>query len=172
MAFSVADLKRADEAGAELATMVALSKRWLQEKTGGWTGETLLNDAEKAAVKATRDELVRAETWKTTWRAWAEKGWHPDGYAYKLSHYLQVGADIAKALSFYTKQGHNASAFNLIEDAAEKKLEAVGKTAEQALKKLEDTASTLAKPWPWWVKGVLGLLGLAATGAVVRKVVK
>ena len=173
MAFtSPADRKRYDEARTELDRSAGNAERWLKQMTGGFSGEILLNDAERAAVKATRDELQRVKVWNTTWLQWAQKGFDANGRAYSLNHYLQVGKDLAQALSFYTKQGYNASAFNLAADAAEKKVEQVGKAAESALQKAEDAANKLAGPWSWKTKGLVGLAATAVVGILARGLVK
>ena len=172
MALTPAQRQDVEKAEVELDRQVGLAERWLKEKTGGLTGEYLLNDAERAAVKNAREEIVRAGTWRSTWRQWAEAAWHPDGYVYRFDHYLQVGRDIAGALAFHTKQGFNASAFNLAAVAVEEKATAAAEVVQKGFDKLEDAADALAKPWPWWVKGLLGIAGLAVAAGAARGLVK
>jgi len=172
MALTAEQRQSVERARAELDRSTAGAERWLEQMTGGITGDLLLNDAERAAVKATRDEMQRVKEWNTTWRTWVEKGFVPTGHSYKLSHYIQVGKDLAQALSFYTRQGYNASAFNLAADAAEKKVEQVGKAAESALQKAEDAANKLAGPWSWKTKGLVGLAATAVVGILARGLVK
>ena len=171
MGFTVTQRQTVQTAEAELNRAAANGRAWLQQMTGGFTGAALLNGAELAAVKSTRDELLRAEQWRNTWRTWAEDAWHPDGYVYKFSHYLQVGKDIASALAFHTKQGFNASAFNLAAEDLEQKAERIAQVVEEAAETLEKGAKALASPWPLPVKAGMGLLSLVLLGAAARKVV-
>ena len=167
MGFTVTQRQDVLRAEAELNRATAYARAWLQQMTGGFTGTALLNMAELAAVKNTREELQRAEEWRTTWRTWAEDAWHPDGYVYKLSHYMQVGKDIAAALAFHTKQGVNASAFNLAEEAIEKKVAAVNKAVEEGLDAAEDAAKRFAGPWSTATKVKLAAAAVLTLGAVV-----
>lgn len=167
MGFTVMQRQDVQRAEAELSRAAAYARAWLQQMTGGFTGTALLNMAELAAVKNTRDELQRAEEWRTTWRTWAEDAWHPDGYVYKLSHYMQVGKDIASALAFHAKQGFNASAFNLAAEELEQKAERIAQVAEQAAETLQQGAKALAGPWSTATKVKLAAAAVLTLGAVV-----
>lgn len=159
-------------AEAELARAAMNSRAWLTQQTGGLTGELLLNDAERAAVKNTRVELERAESWRTTWRTWAEEGFDDKRHKYPVSFYLQVGKDIASALSFHTKAGFNASAFNLIGVAAEKKVAAVNKALEEGLAAAEDAAKKFSGSWSLATKAKLAGAGAALVAALVAFAVR
>ncbi|HLK99541.1 MAG TPA: hypothetical protein VK539_03110 [Myxococcaceae bacterium] len=172
MALTSAQQESVRRAEAELARAVAYSSAWLKAQTGGLTGELLLNHAERAAVKNTRVELERAESWRTTWRRWAEAGFDDKQHAYPVGFYLQVGKDIASALNFHTKAGFNASAFNLIGEAAEKKVAAANKAAEEALAAAGDAAKRLAGPWSLKTKAKLAgaaTLLICALGVVAAR---
>jgi hypothetical protein len=173
-----AELQKMDDAARELRRLMKPALDWAKAQDEGYFTSFLRNNAEDALLKNIRDTEKLAQEWFTTWRSWAERGLNGTGGAYPVDFYLRVGKDLGSAFATYSQLQLQAGAFVLgqtvsatVSTVADSTVRA-GEAVTNVLKGAEDAAKALAKPWPTWVKLLLGAGGLSIAALIGLRLVE
>jgi hypothetical protein len=133
-----------------------------------WPPLTSAQDAALANVVAARKRYTQ---WadgqgEQGWKRWAVRGTEPDGFAYPISFWMQIGDDLLSELGVHLKAATDGGTAAVLANTATQTAKDVAAGAQGALE-------VVTHPWPlkWKLAtgAVVGLIGLGLTVVLVKE---